>query len=71
LIGAGVACLALVAFSLWLLRGEVVAFKALVPVWLAALPSIGAGAALGWIVGRWVAPESPRDVTAIERKGLE
>jgi hypothetical protein len=50
LAGLVAATAALVAWGVWLAGGEGNALKALVAVWLAALPVLGMGALAGWLV---------------------
>jgi hypothetical protein len=51
IVGLLVACSALAVWAVWLVTGEGSAPKALVAVWLAALPVLGIGALAGWLIG--------------------
>lgn len=50
--GAAVAAIVLAAAAVPLLGTEGSPLKALVAVWLAALPLLGTGALVGWLLGR-------------------
>jgi hypothetical protein len=58
--GLLVAVIALAAWGVWLAGGEGDALKALVAVWLAALPVLGIGALAGWLVASAVPVFSQR-----------